>query len=277
MQNEKFKIIRKLRILAWRGWTIFMDVVFPRHCYVCEELLQPWEWKEGIHEACKKECFPVVGAVCAHCGLPVSRNKEYCGDCSKRIRQIPGLTRGIDWKRDFNSYIQGKALFHYKGKIKYAIYSFKYNSKQEYAYAFAQEAVLRHGEWIEKIGVDMIVPVPMYHKKLRERGYNQAMTFGKQLRNELLVKKGLDLPVIGKGVERKRATVPMKTLSKEERYNNLKNAFHVSPDVIECRKIALVVDDIYTTGATADAMAEALYKAGANKVYFFSVCIAEGY
>lgn len=71
---------------------------------------------------------------------------------------------------------------------------------------------------------------------------------------------------------REKNTLPQKELNEKERRNNLKNAFKISENVIKYKKV-LLVDDIYTTGSTIDACALVLKQAGAEKVYFISLCI----
>lgn len=82
----------------------------------------------------------------------------------------------------------------------------------------------------------------------------------------------LNLPVNKNCLVREKNTLPQKELNEQERRNNLKNAFKISENVIKYKKV-LLVDDIYTTGSTVDACAVVLKQAGAEKVYFISLCI----
>ncbi len=251
--------IRKIKSMLWRGMDLVLDLLYPRRCFICEEILDPWEYKKGIHQHCEKLIIPVGNRVCAHCGAPVKGRKEYCIECERiGVHQF--------------TFQQGKALFQYKGEIKETMYRFKYSNMREYAKGFAHEAVTLYGDWIRSCGIDMIIPVPMYPDKEKARGYNQAAVFARELAKELGNPDLAKCRIATRNVD----TIPMKTLSKQERYNNLKSAFQISPNVIECGKIALVVDDIYTTGATADAMANSLLMAGIQKVFFLSICIGKG-
>ena len=67
--------------------------------------------------------------------------------------------------REDDSYRQGKALFAYKGSIKQTMYRFKYSNRREYAAYFAKTAVERYSDWIQRCGIDVIIPVPMHRKK----------------------------------------------------------------------------------------------------------------
>jgi len=124
--------------------------------------------------------------------------------------------------------------------------------------------------WLEQRGIEVIVPVPMFAAKKRSRGYNQAEVFARALGRECAV------PVEEKLVVRTKNTMPQKSLNDKQRKDNLKGAFQVRTNIVKYSKI-LLVDDIYTTGATIDAIAELLKKSGAKEVYFLSICVGEGY
>ena len=124
-------------------------------------------------------------------------------------------------------------------------------------------------EKIDEWNVDAIVPVPVHKSRLKKRGYNQAALIAKEL------SKRLKIPVNECLVVRTGATGAQKDLSAAERQNNLKKAFKVTENVVEYDTV-LIVDDIYTTGATVDAMARCLKGAGIKKVYFATLCIGRG-
>lgn len=191
-----------------------------------------------------------------HCGRPFgdTNPKEYCYDCvHKGYHKHSNIT-------------QAKSIYCYKGAIKKSMYRFKYSNQREYARTFARAAMLQYGDWLKLIGVEAIVPVPMYRKKQRVRGYNQAESFAKELSklSGIPMKKNLVYRVVD--------TTPQKTLDAKERKNNLKNAFQKGKFVVQYRCV-LVVDDIYTTGSTAEAVAHELIKEGAHRVYLLTICI----
>lgn len=180
--------------------------------------------------------------------------REYCGDCIKK----------------HHSYVQGKAVFVYDGAIRNSMYRFKYSNKREYAAFYAKVAAKQYGTWLKRNGVEAIVPVPMYFWKKQLRGYNQAEVFAKALGKEL------HMPVECKMVKRIRNTVPQKELNGDERVHNVKNAFQFAADIVKYSQIVLV-DDIYTTGSTIDAVTEVLLAAGVKKIYYICISIGEGY
>lgn len=186
------------------------------------------------------------------CGKPLSDERnEYCMDCSRKK----------------HAFIQGKALWVYEKGVRESIYRFKYRDRREYAGVYARELAARYAGWIKSCGIEVIVPVPLHKKRKRRRGYNQAQLLAKELG------KLLAIPVDTGLLVRVRDTKPQKTLNDTERKNNLKEAFKTTQNIVQLNHI-LVVDDIYTTGSTLDAAAEALTDAGANGVY--TCCINIG-
>ena len=247
---------------------LIIDMLFPRRCPVCDGLLELEDNMQlrgalhlrsavppaGIHAECQKKLYIVSSPTCMKCGQPIDNPQgEYCYDCGKKR----------------HSYIQGKGVFLYKGAIKTSMYRFKYGGKQEYARYYAMETKKYYGKWIEQEHIDIIIPVPMYRRKEKMRGYNQAAVFAKAL------SKAAGVPYSRKIVTRTKNTEPQKLLNDIERKNNLKNAFKVSRNIVKYRRI-LLVDDIYTTGSTIDAIASEIKKTGIQDIYFLSVCIGKG-
>lgn len=149
------------------------------------------------------------------------------------------------------------------------MYRYKYGNRRDYTEFFAREAQARYGQWVRDCGVEVVVPIPLHRKKRRKRGYNQAELFAGRLA------RLCGLPMEANLLVRVRNTTPQKELSDKERKNNLKNAFKIRKNMIKYRKV-LLIDDIYTTGATLDAAAEALRRAGTECVYCLCVSIGRG-
>ncbi len=120
-----------------------------------------------------------------------------------------------------------------------------------------------------------VIPVPIHKNKRKKRGYNQAELIASQLALRL------NLPCYTNLVLRNQDTLPQKQFSPQARLSNLKKAFGLNPAymddqgqlVIEERKRILLVDDIYTSGATMESCTRLLKSAGVEKVYIYSVCI----
>jgi len=119
----------------------------------------------------------------------------------------------------------------------------------------------------EDLQPDVIIPVPTGKQREKKRGYNQANLLAKRLG------KRWGVPVDTVSLCRKKETTPLRSLSPAEREASLTGAFGIGEkhrERIEGRRI-LLLDDIYTTGATADACSSALLHAGAKEVYFLSL------
>lgn len=229
-----------------------VSLFFPRRCPVCEDILLPGQL---ICSVCDAKVKRISEPVCKKCGKPLENERsEYCSDCGR--------------KKHF--YTQGKAVLVYEGDIRRSMYRFKYANKREYAAFYAKEAEKSYGRWLEKKGVQAIVPIPMYVWKKRQRGYNQAEVFAKTLG------KHTGIYVDCRLIKRIRNTVPQKELNDVERRQNLKNAFQLIPDIVEYKQVVLV-DDIYTTGSTMDAVAEVLLAAGVQQIYYICISIGKGY
>ena len=114
---------------------------------------------------------------------------------------------------------------------------------------------------------DLIVPVPMHPRKQRERGFNQAA--------DLAEKAGgiLKIPMSDQVVKKTKATRSQKKLNAAERKQNLRMAFQATERLDGLR--ILVIDDVYTTGSTIEAMAHVLKAAGADKVFFVTLCTGQ--
>ena len=245
-------------------------MIFPPRCPLCDRILGVGEQRCGdkIHEHCREKLYPVQQPMCCHCGRPLAKEEaEYCYDCEKKVNQ----TLSVYWNGEPASWFeQGKALFVYQGDIRKTMYRFKYANRREYALFFAEEAVRRYADWILGCGIEAVVPVPMYRGKQKKRGYNQAALFAEKLAGLL------GLAFEPEGVKRVHNTRPQKELNDKERKNNLKNAFQASDFVVNYSCI-LLVDDIYTTGCTAEAVSRELRRAGTGKVYFLAACIGKGF
>ena len=112
---------------------------------------------------------------------------------------------------------------------------------------------------------DLIVPVPVHRSKERQRGFNQAAYLAEKLGHYTGISTDVNI------VQKVLKTKSQKKLNALQRRKNLEKAFCVTGDVRG--KNILVIDDVYTTGSTIDAMAGCLKRKGAGNVYFLTVCI----
>lgn len=155
----------------------------------------------------------------------------------------------------------------HEGKLQQAIWSLKYENMPQVATPLGRRLAQRVGSL--KWNIDMIVPVPLHTTRLRERGYNQSQLLGTH------AAMMLGIPCCPDALKRTRQTTSQVTLTAEERLMNMQDAFLAEPHLVSQQNI-LLVDDVYTTGATLAACAQALLDAGAAAVYGLTVTSARG-
>ena len=161
-------------------------------------------------------------------------------------------------------FTRGRALYVYGGTARESISRFKFHGRREYADFYGQDIIKHLGSFIRRYNPDMIIPVPISKEKMKKRGYNQAGLIAES------ISRCTGIPVNRKAVIRTRNTPPMKELTRTERMKNLKGAFKINAHDVKCRNV-LIVDDIYTTGSTIDAIAGGLKKAGARDIIFVTL------
>ena len=230
-----------------------VELLYPKQCMSCGKVLLKIEKEFGFCHSCIKEVKFVGGNSCMRCGKPIADSiDEFCNQCQEK-------------KHYFE---QNKGIFIYDGAMKKSMYQFKYANKRRFAEKYGKYAYEKYGKWIENNKIEAIIPVPMHKKKMKRRGYNQAEVFANQL------SKLTNIPVAKDVIIRDRETVAMKQLRGAKRKKNLLNAFKVTENIVQFRKV-LVVDDIYTTGTTIDEISKALKGGGITEVYSLCICIGK--
>lgn len=198
---------------------------------------------------------------CPVCDRPVPGLDEgICLPCTETLHPLKEPVAVKSAHIDF-----GLALYPYRA-IAESLYRFKYEGRQEYGAFYAQEIVKQHGQTLRLLHPEAIVPVPVHRVRLQKRGYNQAQVVAEALG------RALSIPVRDDLVNRVRPTAPQKELNLFERRNNLKSAFKLTGNDVKLESI-LLVDDIYTTGATMDALALLFRAQGVKRIFFVTVAM----
>ena len=206
-----------------------------------------------VCSGCAGAFRPITEPRCLKCGKKLSREEEeFCKDC----RDNP------------HYYEYGFCLYEY-ASVRESLYRFKYEGREEYAGFYARQMALFLKEEIAGMHPEAIVPVPLHRKRLRMRGYNQAEVLA------VALGKFLGIPVKSDLVKRVKMTIPQKKLDNTARRNNVKNAFIITENIVKLNNV-IVVDDIYTTGSTVDAVAKVLKKAGVSRVFFLTLAVGNG-
>jgi ComF family protein len=242
--------LRPSRAFRW-----FFDLIFPPVCPICQTLFD--EKGEGltICPNCHKAIRPVRPPYCPRCGLPVPSGDgtgHLCGLCLKErwhfeVHRTSGL---------------------YEGVLKEAIHRFKYGGAFPLVRVFGDLLQPTLQTLSQDYPVDVMIPVPLHIRRLRERGFNQALLLVK----ELSMRTGI--PYEERALKKVKETPVQIALKKRERRKNLKGAFQVKDHEAIQGKAVLLVDDVYTTGATVNECSRALLQAGAGRVAVLTVARA---
>ena len=175
---------------------------------------------------------------CPVCAL-ATPGGEICGQCLKKPPMFTSTT----------------AVFSYSFPLDKLVHAMKYGEQFSLAHAFAKKLAWRHDQTALP---DYLIPMPLHPSKLRERGFNQSMLIAATVANEL------DIKILPDSCIRVRDTPPQSTLPWKERDRNMRKAFRCDVDLAG-KHIALV-DDVMTTGASLNALADAAYLRGAKKI-----------
>ncbi|UCB43924.1 MAG: ComF family protein [Dehalococcoidales bacterium] len=213
-----------------------LDLLFPQWCIGCGG--------EGsfLCQACQRNLSRISPPICPRCGKPQS-NGQLCSGCIEWSATIDGI----------------RSPFRFEGVIREAVHQLKYRNLR----AIVPSLAVLLNDYIRTLTLpaDVLVPVPLHRKRLRERGYNQS----------LLLAKGLGrlngLPIIDSCLVRQKDTPPQaRTSTVEERRDNVIGVFSCRDDQLRDRKV-LLIDDVATSGATLDACATVLKASGAASVW----------
>lgn len=188
--------------------------------------------------------FPIKCGVCGKIGLPI------CKECEEKIKQY-----------EINLVQKDKFfIYKYQDIIRNLLLNYKFNDASYLANSFAY--LIKNNKKIYSIlkSYDIIIPVPLHKKRMNERGYNQT---------ELIAKK-LEIPIETKCLIKTKNIKPQSTKTAKQRQIDIKNVFAIqNVDKIKNKKI-LLLDDIYTTGSTANECIKTLRKA-TNKIGFLAI------
>lgn len=231
-----------------------VDWLYPRRCVFCDGLLGGGE--KYLCRACRRDLpEPIREPRCFRCGKPLNaEDQEYCHDCSEYEQQ----------------YDRGIGIFLYRDPMKAALMRFKFKGRKEYGEFMGKLMCVYGSNFVSNSCPQVILPVPVHRKKLRARGYNQAEVLARE------ISRGFSIPIRTDLVLRKKFTKAQKELNRKERKKNLEQAFYVRREAGSYDRV-LLIDDIYTTGSTVNAIAGKLKKQGVKEVYYLSLCMGKGF
>lgn len=212
--------------------------LMPIPCRLCGTMSQ--------HHAICRSCIqdlPLLDAVCPRCALPMM-NSNLCGQC---------LRHPLEQDSSFS-------LFRYQNPIDRLIADFKYHQKLYLGELFAE---LMSNELKRRCLPSLIIPIPLHPNRMRQRGYNQSYELAKAL------SKQLDLPTSNQYLIRTVDTQSQASVPFKARKKNIQHAFELVQTNVPGH-VALI-DDVLTTGHTANAAAKLLRKAGATRIEVWTI------
>lgn len=243
----------------WPDWrnigSRVIDVILPRHCYHCGVPLASTH-AEGFCARCWSTIRFIKAPYCPCCGEPfrsplaLTYSPEFrCGAC--RANPPP--------------FDRARAIGRYEGPLREAIHLLKYRGKIRLQQPLLQLALAHFDTHFPGGAYEAIIPVPLHRARLMRREFNQAALLARGLARHL------DIPVLEHLLVRVRSTRPQVELSGRERRQNVRQAFAVTrPAALEHQRV-LVVDDVFTTGATLGEVARTLKGAGVARVDVFTL------
>jgi len=259
-------------------YKIFYETVFPSKCLVCRSFIKPLEGDYNdfseeavlglsvqtqvnrllsayLCSACIRGMVAVESPLCVCCGLPFKSRQgadHRCGDCITSPKKFRIARAPLVYGKIFTEVIH---CFKYKGKI-------------QLAEPLGELLLTAFGLLWDKNSIDVIVPVPLHFKRLRKRGFNQAYFL---IRNWQTIVAHYsfhlsDLRIEREVLVRTANTAPQSALGRTQRADNIKNAFDLNGREKITDKRILLIDDVYTTGATVNECTRMLLEHGAEHV-----------
>lgn len=225
----------------------FLKALFPKNlsCLICKK-----ELNEGVFSVCS-ECYKklpfIEGKICAVCGRPLSNLSDYCLRC----------------KNEQIFYKRAVSVFVYDDIIKKLIYRYKKNGEQYLSEFFAGCLIQKYA--VLDFECDIAFYVPIHKNVLKRRGFNQSKVLCD------IFCASYNLPVSNDNLVKVKDTGQQKALNKADRIKNLEKSFKVKFKEEVKGKNILLIDDIMTTGATANECAKVLESAGAKNVYVLTL------
>lgn len=231
-----------------------LELLYPlgKTCAVCGRINEDHRFTQ-LCDRCFDRMVIIRKPICQRCGRPMRlEDSNYCPECSGS-------------GHFFNSYVRAVGL--YRGYLREVILAFKYRGRPELAEPLGELLTARFISESVFSSVDALVPVPLHPERHLIRGYNQAELLAKR------VGRSCRLPVLTQVLRRDRVTQVQNRLSRHERLTNVKGAFLVGlPGAIRGKSL-LLIDDILTTGFTANECAKTLLAAGAKRVCTLTLAV----
>ncbi|MBF0400872.1 MAG: ComF family protein [Magnetococcales bacterium] len=225
----------------YRGCSQLLDALFPAECLSCRVGM---EQPHQLCDACLRQLPKQPENYCLRCGAWAVGVQQGCGNC------LNALDKSAD-----ASYF----AYYYEGQIAQWAVGFKFADHSEWSRLLGWLLWQRLQRELSWESPDLVLPVPLHPLRLIKRRYNQSALLARVLAGFLRV------PLRTDGLRRIKRTQPQTHLNAVQRAVNLRGAFRAKQSVVAGRAV-LLVDDVFTTGATTGAAVRALKEAGARRV-----------
>lgn len=238
----------------------FVDCIYPPRCRHCKTQL--FDSGEACFCAgCREQIRLVSHPLCPNCGRPYfygSGDDHLCGVC---LAHAPDFQRARAWA----CYPTDEPGRH---PLREVLWHFKYGRRFSLGKPLGRLMARDCEGFFQECVFDVVLPVPLHPKRLRWRGFNQALLLARE------VGRRWKVPVDPFVLLRVRETQPQTQLAETERRKNVRGAFSVAAGKTVERKTVLLIDDVYTSGATVNECSRTLRRAGAGEVYVLTLARA---
>jgi len=218
-------------------------------------------------------------AKCQLCGRRAVKTAEICMVCRKELEYwaqkynecdicghfISQKGLCVQCGREKPPFSMARAIGPYRGILKEALFNLKFRGDRKLAVPLGRILGSKLKSSLKHRRIDFVIPVPMHHKRLKERGFNQSALIARE------VAKEIHKPIIENILQKNINTVPQVQLSLSQRKSNPINSFVVKDAEIVKDKVILLIDDVLTTGTTISECARELLKAGAEEIFVGTV------
>jgi len=244
----------------WDGLDWLLDWLYPPRCRACGGRILGRD-ADCFCAACWTHVQIVSHPMCTVCGRPfpnTSGGDHTCGHCLSRPPQFRCA-------RSWACYPRENVI---ADPLRHVVQKFKYGRKVSLGKPLGRLMARGCPDFLDGCDIDIIVPVPLHSKRLRWRGFNQSLVLARQ------IARAYGRPLDPFVLTRNRETPPQTQLNEEERRKNVRGAFTVNRRRPVDKKSILLVDDVYTSGATVNECSRTLMRAGADRVYVFTLARA---
>lgn len=243
-ENEKINILNQInykikKLENMQRWKNFLKLIFPPVCGICGKLNENY--------------------LCGRCNLKLQKEV--------RVKIDNYITETGFRRKHFDECIY---FFQYQGLIREQIINFKFN-EEAYKYKAISNFIIKNiifkNQKIFQIlnDYDVIIPVPISKQRMKERGYNQVGLIANQ------IAKAMGKKLSTKSLYKCKDISPQSTLNKEEREQNIKGVYMLKNKNDIYNKKVLLIDDVYTTGSTANECCRVLEKAKTSKIGLMTI------